>query len=275
MARTKMPSAPEVGGEAPEFMLPSAQGGQLRLSLRLDRGPAIVFFYRGLWSEECVEWVKALAEKEGEINLAGASIVGIGTVEPHESRKFARQTGLQSYLLYDYTRTATPEYGLMEKDKEHGDFARPAAFLINASHEIVGAWVGERPSPEELLAGVTGITGLPKAEEEKEEGEEEKPKKSRRAARDSGETADETAGEEPAEGGAEGGETKKLTREEREKRRAERKAARAKEGSEEGGAEKPPAEAPAESGEEEKPPAGEKAASGPDESDGEEEKPAT
>ncbi|MBA2442260.1 MAG: redoxin domain-containing protein [Rubrobacter sp.] len=269
MARTKMPSVPEVGGEVPEFMLSSAQGGQLRLSLRLDRGPVVVFFYRGLWSEECVEWVKALAAKEGEINLAGASLIGIGTVEPQESREFARQTGLQSYILYDYARVATREYGLLEQDKEHGDFARPAAFLIKTGHEVVEAWVDERPPPEELLAKVTELTGLPKAEEE-EEGEEEKPKKRpRRAAKDSGDASDEAAGDGTA---AEGGEPKRLTREEREKRRAERKAARAKEGSEEG-AENPPAEAPAETGEGEKPSAEERAASEPEETGGGEEKP--
>lgn len=267
MARTKMPSAPEVGGEAPEFMLSSAQGGQLRLSLRLDRGPVIVFFYRGLWSEECVEWVKALAAKEGEINLAGASVMGIGAVEPQESREFARRTGLQSYLLYDYARTATHEYGLLEKDREHGDFARPAAFLIKTGGEVVEAWIDERPSPEDLLAKVTELTGLPKAEEE---GEEEKPKRSRKAARDSGEeagAADETA--------TEGGEPTKLTREEREKRRAERKAARAKEGSTgEGatGAEKPPEQAPAET---EVRAGGENPSSETEKADGEEEKPST
>jgi hypothetical protein len=30
MARTKQQAVPEVGAEAPEFHLPSAQGGQLR-----------------------------------------------------------------------------------------------------------------------------------------------------------------------------------------------------------------------------------------------------
>ena len=42
MARTKALPVPEVGAEAPEFYLPSAQGGQLRLSMRTARGPVVV-----------------------------------------------------------------------------------------------------------------------------------------------------------------------------------------------------------------------------------------
>jgi hypothetical protein len=67
--RAKTEPVPEVGAEAPEFNLPSAQGGQLRLSMRTPRGPVVVAFYRP-GDEEDVEYFKALAAKEDEINLA-------------------------------------------------------------------------------------------------------------------------------------------------------------------------------------------------------------
>src|SRR5829696_3453111 len=207
MARTKTLPVPEVGDEAPEFHLPSAQGGQLRLSMRTARGPVVVVFYSGGWSEEDVAYFKDLAAKEDEINLAAASIVGIGLGEPHEARDFARETGIKSYVLYDYTGVATREYGLLEKDREHGEYARAATFIVNTDHKVVHAWVGERPEAEEVLAKVSKITGLPKpAEEEKADGEE-------------GDGAE--RGVEAGEG-----ERKKLSPEERERRRAERRAAR-------------------------------------------------
>ena len=78
MVRTKTLPIPEVGTEAPKFHLPSAQGGQLQLSMRTARGPVVVVFYSGSWSEEDVAYFKDLASKEDEINLAAASIVGIG-----------------------------------------------------------------------------------------------------------------------------------------------------------------------------------------------------
>jgi peroxiredoxin len=224
MARTKTLPVPEVGGEAPEFHLPSAQGGQLRLSMRTARGPVVVVFYSGGWSEEDVAYFKDLASKEDEINLAAASVVGIGLGEPDEARGFVRETGIKSYVLYDYAGIATREYGLLEKDKEHGKYARPATFIVDSDHKVVHAWVGERPKAEEILAKVSEITGLPKPAEEEDE---ETPKKAK--------AADKT------EDGGEAGERKKLSPEEREKRRAERRAARAKEaGNAEGGSESEP-----------------------------------
>ena len=220
MARTKTPTVPEVGGEAPEFHLPSAQGGQLRLSMRTARGPVVVAFYSGGWSEEDVAYFKDLASKEDEINLAAASVVGIGRGEPQAARDFVRETGIKSYVLYDYAGIATREYGLLEKDKEHGEYARPATFIVDSDHKVVHAWVGERPKAEEVLEKVSQITGLPRpAEEDGELAEEEKPKRRGKAAKgaDDGEAGEDQAKE---------GKPTKPSPEEREKRRAERQAAR-------------------------------------------------
>jgi peroxiredoxin len=242
-ARKEAVAVPEVGGEAPAFNLPSAQGGQLRLSMRTARGPVVVVFYEGPTEEE-VAYFADLASKEDEINMAAGSIVGIGIAEPDEARDFVDKTGLKSYVLYDYARVATREYGLLQKDKKRGEYARPATFVVDGDHKIVRAWVGERPKAEEVLAAVSGITGLPKPAEEAEEQPEEaggedageKPKKmsaeererikaERRAAREAGKSV------KSAEDGAEAGsgekpERKRLSPEEREKRRAERRAAR-------------------------------------------------
>jgi peroxiredoxin len=220
VARTKTPTVPEVGGEAPEFHLPSAQGGQLRLSMRTARGPVVVAFYSGGWSEEDLAYFKDLASKEDEINLAAASVVGIGRGEPQAARDFVRETGIKSYVLYDYAGIATREYGLLEKDKEHGEYARPATFIVDSDHKVVHAWVGERPKAEEVLEKVSEITGLPRpAEEDGESAEEEKPKRRGKAAKGAD---DDEAGEDQAKEGK----PTKPSPEEREKRRAERQAAR-------------------------------------------------
>lgn len=176
MARTKAVHVPEVGDEAPEFNLPSAQGGRLQLGMRVVRGPVVVVFYR-TWSERDVEYFKALAGKEDEINLSLGSVVGIGVAEPHESREFVEESGIKSYVLYDYTKTATREWGLLESDKEHGEYARPATFIVGAENKIVHAWPDERPRVEELPAKVAEITGLPKPAEEEDEPQPDAAKK--------------------------------------------------------------------------------------------------
>jgi peroxiredoxin len=166
--RTKIGPVPEVGAEAPEFNLSSAQGGQLRLSMRTARGPVVVAFYRP-GEDEDVEYFKALATKEDEINLASGSVVAIGVAEPTEARNFARASGLKSYVLYDYAKVTSRQWGLLEKDRKHGDYARPAVFVVGPDRNIAHAWVGKRPEPEEILAKVSEISGLPKPPEEPEE----------------------------------------------------------------------------------------------------------
>jgi peroxiredoxin len=244
--RRKNAPVPEVGAEAPEFNLPSAQGGQLRLSMRTVHGPVVVVFFRGAWSEEDVAYFKSLAEKEDEINHARASVVGIGAIEPNEAQEFVRASGIKSYVLYDYVRVTTRQWGLLQKDKEHGDYARPAVFLVGSDHKVVHAWTDGRPPAEEILAKVSEITGLPKPPEEKEEEKKgaaedgEKPKKmsaeererikaERRAAREAGKSLktgqpEEGAASEKAPEGEE--KPKKMSAEERERIKAERRAAR-------------------------------------------------
>ena len=212
------------------------------MSMRTVRGPVVVAFYRP-GDEEDVDYFKALAEKEEEIHLAAASVVAIGVAEPDQARNFARASGLKSYVLYDYARVASTQWGLLERDKKEGDYARPAVFVVGPDHDVAQAWVGQRPDPEEILAKVSEITGLPKPPEEpKEEGQEkadegEKPKKmsaeerekikaQRRAARESGASVKtgQPAGEAPAAAPAEA--PKKMSAEERERIKAERRAAR-------------------------------------------------
>jgi peroxiredoxin len=214
--RVKTEPVPEVGAEAPEFNLPSAQGGQLRLSMRTPRGPVVVAFYRPA-DEEDVEYFKALAAKEDEINLASGSVVAIGVAEPTEALNFARASGLKSYVLYDYARIASRQWGLWEKDRRQGDYARPAVFVVGPDRKVAHAWVGERPEPGEILAKVSEISGLPKPPEEgdgkegdSKEGtdkpkkmtaeEREKIKAERRAAREAGKSVKSEQPEGPKEG---------------------------------------------------------------------------
>jgi peroxiredoxin len=214
--RAKTEPVPEVGAEAPEFNLPSAQGGQLRLSMRTPRGPVVVAFYRP-GDEEDVEYFKALAAKEEEINLAAGSVVAIGIAEPTEALNFARASGLKSYVLYDYARVTSRQWGLWEKDRRQGDYARRAVFVVGPDHKVAHAWVGERPEPGEILAKVSEISGLPKLPEEgdgkegdSKEGadkpkkmsaeEREKIKAERRAAREAGKSVKSEQPEAPKEG---------------------------------------------------------------------------
>jgi len=103
-------------------------------------------------------------------------------------------------VLYDYAKVTSRQWGLLEKDRKQGDYARRAVFVVGPDHKIAHAWVGQRPEPDEILAKVSEISGLPKPPEEPE-----------------------GDGKEAEEGGEK---PKKMSAEEREKIKAERRAAR-------------------------------------------------
>jgi len=210
--------------------------------MRTVRGPVVVAFYRP-GDEDDIEYFKALAGKEEEINLASGSVVAIGVAEPAQARNFARASGLKSYVLYDYAKVASSQWGLLERDRKEGDYARPAVFVVGPDHDVAQAWVGQRPDPDEILSKVSEITGLPKPPEEPKEDKQEKteegekPKKmsaeerekikaERRAAREAGKSV--KTGASASSAAAEGGGEKpnKMTAEERERIKAERRAAR-------------------------------------------------
>ena len=189
--------------------------------MRTVGGPVVVAFYRP-GDEEDVEYFKALAAKEEEINLASGSVVAIGVAEPTEAHNFARASGLKSYVLYDYARVTSRQWGLFEKDRKQGDYARQAVFVVGPDHKIAYAWVGERPEPGVILAKVSEITGLPKPPEEpkgmgrgeeaarspkKMSAEEGEDKAERRAAREAGKSvkSEQQEGKRPGVGGSEGG----------------------------------------------------------------------
>lgn len=126
----------------------------------------VVAFYGDPGDEDEVGYFKTLAEKEDEINLAAGSVVGIGVAGPDEARELACKSGIKFYVLYDYAKVASRDWGLLEKDNKRGDYFRPAIFIVGPDHKIAQAWTGVRPDPAEVLAKVSEITGLPKPAEE-------------------------------------------------------------------------------------------------------------
>ena len=198
MRRRRNEAVPEVGAEAPEFNLPSAQGGQLRLSMRTARGPVVVVFFRGAWFEEDAEYFQDARREEDEMNLRCLHRRYRGP-RARRGAEFARESGIKSMVLYDYARVTTRQWGLSERDKEHGEYARPAVFIVGTDQ---GRPRLDRRSPRGR--GDSGEGDRDHRPPEAAEEEEEKP-------------------QEATEGGEK---PKKMSAEERERIKAERRAAR-------------------------------------------------
>jgi hypothetical protein len=78
--------AVKAGETAPLFRLRSRNGGFLSLSEVLDRGPAVLSFFRGAWCPFCNLEMRALAQAQSEIERLGATLVGLSPFPGSGSR---------------------------------------------------------------------------------------------------------------------------------------------------------------------------------------------
>jgi peroxiredoxin len=65
------------GAAFPDFVLPSAEGRLVALGDALAKGPVVLCFFRGDWCPFCRLMLGELAERLGEIEAAGATLLAL------------------------------------------------------------------------------------------------------------------------------------------------------------------------------------------------------
>lgn len=168
----------KAGNRAPDFRLPDAHGGHVRLRDLLTRGPVVVSFYRGGWCPYCNIELRALQSAQPAIKLAGAEIVAISPQRPDESLSTAEKNALAFPVLSDVGSATAKAYGiafdLAEElrpiytrfghalpDKNGDDswvLPIPATYIIDTNGTVVLAFVDidyrNRLEPTEIIAAL-------------------------------------------------------------------------------------------------------------------------
>ena len=106
-------SAINTGDTAPDFELPNATGGTVRLYETLNKGPVILNFYRGGWCPFCNLELQALQSRLHEIKSLGATLIGISPETPDNSLTTAEKHQLDFDVLSDPGNNTTRAYGLI------------------------------------------------------------------------------------------------------------------------------------------------------------------
>ena len=81
----------KTGDKVPDFNLPDARGGYVRLHDLLTKGPVVISFYRGGWCPYCNLELRALQNVLPEIRQLGAELVAISPQLPDESLSTAEK----------------------------------------------------------------------------------------------------------------------------------------------------------------------------------------
>ena len=102
-----------VDDQAPDFVLPDAQGKMLSLYHLLESGPAVVTFYRGGWCPYCNIQLRAYQAALPEMVALGARLVAISPQLPDRSLSMAETNELTFDVLSDVGNTVARRFGLV------------------------------------------------------------------------------------------------------------------------------------------------------------------
>jgi peroxiredoxin len=105
-------NAKKAGDKAPEFTLKDPDGNAVSLASRLETGPLVVSFYRGVWCPYCNLELQALQAALPEIEGRGASVVAISPQTAPNSRKSQRDNKLTFPILSDENSRVAAAFGL-------------------------------------------------------------------------------------------------------------------------------------------------------------------
>ncbi|MEO6969389.1 MAG: peroxiredoxin [Chthoniobacterales bacterium] len=143
-ADAQKPAQPQVGQLAPDFSLPSAEGGLV--SLKNYRGKWVVlYFYPKDFTSGCTLEAHNFERDLAKYQNQSAIILGVSADTAQSHKDFCAKEGLNFKLLADPELKAITEYG---SAMEHGGVKMAArnTFLINPEGKIARIYTGVNPA---------------------------------------------------------------------------------------------------------------------------------
>jgi peroxiredoxin len=131
-----------VGDRAPDFSLLEKIGTPpVRLSERLESGPAVLVFFPLAFSGVCTTEICALADDFSSWDGLGASVLGVSVDSPFVNQRFATECKAPFPILSDFNREVVTAYGVRNDDffgmKGVGD---RSVFVVAQDGTVAWAW---------------------------------------------------------------------------------------------------------------------------------------
>ena len=100
------------GDLAPDFTLRDHEGRSVTLSVELERGPVVLFFYPAALTRGCTKESCHFRDLASEFELRGAQRLGISMDSQERQHLFATTYSLDYPLLADEGGTVARDYGV-------------------------------------------------------------------------------------------------------------------------------------------------------------------
>jgi peroxiredoxin Q/BCP len=151
-----------VGDKAPDFTLPSSDGGTVTLS-ELTRGrgrTVVVFFYPRDDTPGCIVEACGFRDLYEEFSQAGADVVGISSDSGASHRRFSGKHRLPMKLLTDADASVRRAYGVRPT---LGLFPGRATFVVDRAGDVRHAFVSQLRVVSHVQQALAVVRQLEKA----------------------------------------------------------------------------------------------------------------
>ncbi len=131
----RIPLGLNEGAKAPDFTGYDQTGKQVTLKNFLEKGPVVMFFYRGNWCPACNKQLKAYQDSLGFITDQGFSLVAITPETIEKVEQTVKLHNLTFPVIYDCQEKIMEDYGLMfDVTKDFQDLIMNYAKVSIAQH---------------------------------------------------------------------------------------------------------------------------------------------
>ena len=176
-------SALKEGDPVRDFILMDAHGEPVRLQRLLEKGPAVISFYRGGWCPYCNIELRGLQRVLPEITALGASLMAISPQLPDNSLSTQEKNHLAFPVLSDVGNIVARQFGIVYRlpdnlletyvEFNHGladmngedgatELPMPATYVLDPSGVIRHAFVDEdytkRLDLQDILEALRRVT---------------------------------------------------------------------------------------------------------------------
>jgi peroxiredoxin len=124
----------DVGTVAPDFTLPNQDREPVALSEQLTRGPVVLTFLPGAFSNTCTKEMCTFRDSIAELGKVSATVLGVSVDTFFALKAWAEQQKLPFTLLSDFNKDVIRQYGVFNEDMiGMKGIAKRAVFVIDRS----------------------------------------------------------------------------------------------------------------------------------------------
>jgi peroxiredoxin Q/BCP len=135
------------GQKAPDFDLESDSGERVKLS-SLRGKPVVLYFYPKDDTPGCTTQACGIRDVYGELERAGAVVLGVSPDSPESHVKFKEKFGLPFALLADEDHAVAEEYGAWGEKRNYGKTSMGiirSTYVIDAEGIVTKAMPNVKP----------------------------------------------------------------------------------------------------------------------------------